>query len=723
MTIKYTFTSVDVFAEPHILFHTSLSSLGLNFYLGIAYVVLHVCSCIPPLHGRRDDIKRHHGDLSERYSSGIVAGKRRQVGEIASKPSSEIDTLILERILLTLDEDPALETFFDSIPGFCNSKYCILPLSDSVQTKFRRVLDGFLNRTFSSKLVSESSRVSRLITCLDAVYAAFLPYEVSKVLDDIFTGYWDEALQSVEIGHALRVWGHRGDHDLKVQQIVACIIVRARQHDDRWIKLVKEEFGVPDDLVRDSVAHGDSVLLFILIHVSRQANRASSWTPGVLSSLFKLDICKTLPSLQRDFCTLWNEISQEARDQVNRRSFSTLSSTLSSVPVLILRDIRHIYIDLHRGTDAVPTAFTDATDSFDAILEQPSSYPLCDIASHHPDSTTHPISISGAVPPTQPGDPPDAPPHQPTLGDLRLAEETNIITGLPSPPDPSTTSKIGETAQVPTDTFPVHSGSPSLDKSLQGGVVTAQPDTTLVAELSRPLESSEQQVLPTPFASPTDISGILHAVPAPAPVSASPTPVLDQSSGTYEAGPAFNSKSSLPASSGGISVPDSHVPPLPSPEPLSLLSSMQPEGPSDTATLLRLPPRKVDKNMSLASTALQSLACCPPFRNLFRDLPVGRCKRGETGGGATPLIDATVRFLDEFAHKEKSSVTHQAVRDKVRDDEDGKREDDGVHSFLSTDVCDALKEKRQFTIVRVRYVPTILLLIRVGLLCIGWLAA
>ena len=680
MTISYTVYTVDVFDEPHALFHTPLSWLGLKIYLSIAYVAFYVCSCIPPLHDLRDDIKRHHHNLSDCYSDGILIGKRNQIEEIVFKPSSETDTLILERILLTLDEDPALETFFDAIPGFCNSKLSILPLSSRVQTKLRRVLDGFLNRTFSSNLVSESVRANRLITCLNAAHAALGSSAVSEILDNI--GHLDEAPQSVEIGHALRVWGHRGDHDLKVQQTVAHIIGRARQRDNRWIMLVKEELGVPDDLVRDSAAHGDSVLFFILIHVSRQANRASSWTPGVLSSLSKFNIRNTLPAVQHDFCTLWNEISREARNQINQGS----SSTLSSTPVKILRDIRHIYIALHQGTDAVPTAFTPSTGSFDSILERPSSYPLCNIAGHHPDSTTHPISISSAAAPSQPGDPPDAPPHQPAPGGLRLAEETNIITGLPSPPDPSTTSEIGETAQVPTATFPVHSGSPSLDKSLQGGVATAHPDTTLVAELSHPLESSEQQGPHTL----TDISRLLHAVPAPAPVSASPTPVLDQSSGTYEAGPAFISKSSLPAS-GAISAPDSHVPLLPDPEPVSLLSRMKPEGPSDNTG-----------SMSLASTVLQSLAYCPPFRDLFRDLPVGRCERGETGGGSTPLIDATVRFLDEFAFKEKSSVTHQTARGKVRDDEDGKREYDGVHSFLSTDVYDALKEKRQFTIVRVR---------------------
>ena len=192
--------------------------------------------------------------------------------------------------------------------------------SSPVQTKLRQALDGFLNRTFSSNLISESVRASRLITCLNAAHAALGPSAVSGILDNIFNGHWDEALQSVEIGHALRLWGHRRDHDLNVRRIVACIIARARQRDDRWTMLVKEEFGVPDGVLRDSLAHGDSVLLSILIHISRQANRAGSWTSGILSSLSKFDIRNTLPGLQHDFCTLWNEIAQEAR---NQGSFST----------------------------------------------------------------------------------------------------------------------------------------------------------------------------------------------------------------------------------------------------------------------------------------------------------------------------------------------------------------------------------------------------------------
>jgi hypothetical protein len=58
-----------------------------------------------------------------------------------------------------------------------------------------------------------------------------------------------------------------------------------------------------------------------------------------------------------------------------------------TVPVNILKRIRHPYIALHQGTDAAPTAFSASTDNYDAILYEPSSYPFCNLASHRPDST------------------------------------------------------------------------------------------------------------------------------------------------------------------------------------------------------------------------------------------------------------------------------------------------------------------------------------------------
>ena len=377
MAISYARTTVAVFFDAHNLLHTPLSPMALRIYLVFSYVVLQVCTicscCIPPIHGLRDKIKKHYRDLSDRYSKGFLNGKQKAAKEIASKPSPEIDALILERILPTLDEDSALETFFDSIPGFCRSKITKMPLSFSTRKKLRQVLDGFLDRTFSSSLISESDRSDRFITCLNAAHAALGRDEVSGILDKIFDGHWDEALQSVEIGHALTLWDRKRDHDLNVQRIVACIVARVRERDDRWTKLVEEAFDIPDYCLRDSLTHGDSVLLFILIHISRETSRASSWTSGILSSLSKFDIHNTLPKLQHDFCGLWNEIVQHARNQVT-----------FGPPTLILRDIRHLYIALHRGADtqAAPTAFSTSTNDFDHVLYLPLSYPFCDVVDH-----------------------------------------------------------------------------------------------------------------------------------------------------------------------------------------------------------------------------------------------------------------------------------------------------------------------------------------------------
>jgi hypothetical protein len=746
MTVSYAGFSGG-FSEPHDLLHTPLSLLALRIYLGISYVVFRICSCLPPLHGFRYSTMMYYRRLSSRYSKGYLIGKRRRAKEIASGPSREIDTLVLERILLTLNEDSALESFFSAIPGFCSSVLCDRPLDYSVQEKLRGALDGFLNRTFSSGLISESVRTGRLITCLNAAYVALGPEEVLEILDDILKGNWDEALQSVEIWHALGRW----DNDRVARRIVvACIIARTRRRDDRWTILVKETFGVPDGVLRDNLADDNSVLLSILIHISRPANRARSWDEGVLSLLSKFDIHNTLPGLKHDFCTLWNEIVQEARNQGPL-----------SVPAQILDEIRHLYDALHQrtygfaaripfststhhldqgtdatpappipfstsahhldqGTDATPPPFTstgnDEFSQYQAFL-----HPLCDIASHRPDFTTHgPVTVSETVPPpTQQGDSPDASPHQSTLGSIapRRDEGINIISGLPSPPDPSTTSEIGGASQVPTATFPVHSSSPSSDRSLQDGVATAQPGATSTTTLSRPLKCNKQADVAIPCAAPlAEIDKILFTLPTPlptpVPVPASTPPILKPIA-AYDASHVSMSKPLHPASSSDFSAPDSSpsppVPPAPNAELLSLLGGTSPEDPSDDSTQPRLHPRRLvdNENMCLENAVPRLLVYCPPFRELSRDMGqlMGQREGKETDGGATPLMDATVRFLDEFAYKEKSSLAQQdleqAPKGKAREDNADKEENDDMDPLIPTYAYDAM-EKRQFVNMKVR---------------------
>lgn len=116
-------------------------------------------------------------------------------------------------------------------------------------------------------------------------------------------------------------------------------------------------------------------------------------------------------------------------------------------------------------------------------------------------------------------------------------------------------------------------------------------------------------------------------------------------------------------------------------------------------------------NMCFANAVLQLLVYCPPFWKLFKELGrlVGPRERGEgqrIGGSATLLVDATVRFLEEFVDEEKTPPPtwqpRKAGNVKAKEEEDEKKEDDGVDSFIPTYVYDAMKEKKRFDNMRVR---------------------
>ncbi|KAH9963057.1 hypothetical protein BGW80DRAFT_1255515 [Lactifluus volemus] len=180
---------------------------------------------------------------------------------------------------------------------------------------------------------------------------------------------------SAEIdGHVLK-WTFEAldeDHELEqffeaIPAFFAGIIASVRERDGRWKVLVMDQLQISEDVLEDYLAHGDSVLLANWIHITRQFFRfyyQFHWIPDLLekiqSIISKFDIRNTLPGLQHDFCALWNKLR-------NKESLLTND---------ILRPNRHLFIALHQGTDAVPTAFDASTDDSDPILRWSPSYPL-----------------------------------------------------------------------------------------------------------------------------------------------------------------------------------------------------------------------------------------------------------------------------------------------------------------------------------------------------------
>jgi hypothetical protein len=411
-TVVYaSFTLLPVF-RPNSPYYAPLSSIFWTFYACICYAVFEVLSSSAFNRLGSIAIDRFRG-LKDYYRKRLIDDMRKIAEESTSQRSSEINAHVLESMFDSVGEDGAWEPFFEAIPGFFGSETVDVlqeHLSDAFRTKFSQALSGFLDQTLSLSSISESIRSRRLVISLNATHATLGFDGILQIFWDILNVRWPELTQSVEVVQSLRHWAVKNDEFTPyIQRIVAQAVVGVRERGESWISLVKDEFGLPDPVIRKFIVHGNSVLLSILIHTTRQTIRTGFWTPRVLLSLSGFSVHDSLPGLQHAFCTLWNDILLEARTRGP-----------DNTHVKILREICHVYINLHRGTDASPTAFSGTTYDFDPILDDPRSYQFCNIANHRQDLTgltIHtPISGSFILPsPTQIDPSPGALPHHSPL--------------------------------------------------------------------------------------------------------------------------------------------------------------------------------------------------------------------------------------------------------------------------------------------------------------------
>jgi hypothetical protein len=362
VTILYILLTVGPIFDPCDLLYTPFTSLALRAYLLLPRAVSQVFSSI-----------KIHQDLRDRYSEGFIEGKTKSVEEEALKSSSTVDTEVLEKTLLALDEDHSLEAFFDAIPGFWNSNLVQKPLDDGVRTNLRGSLAGFLDRTFSSHLFTEEDRINRLRTCMKAAHSALQLHEVSQDFRDFYEVH--------------------GDENVRRMLVDACVIAYTQDRNGKWTMLLADVLGVPERVVQNYRANGDSVLLATVIHVAREALRTGRSERGVLESISQINVHNTTSHLRHDFCILWNEIVQNATREGD-----------NSTPTQILAVIRHLFAILHQDNHPALTqfpAFLGPVDNLDAILGRPSSYPSCNVSSHLrvrvssaevPTTTSHSIS-------------------------------------------------------------------------------------------------------------------------------------------------------------------------------------------------------------------------------------------------------------------------------------------------------------------------------------------
>ena len=385
-------------------YYTSLSPLAWRGLIGVAYLV----SVIPGLllyctvyyrHSaeRFLDVARHCFDL-------FVQGMQQTVEVTALDSPPSINARAFMWTFERLDEDRELERFFSGLPGFRSSKFVKDPLPSLTygqKWELGHALIGLLDRTFSSNLLSAPVKKRRAILCAKAVEPTHNIFPI-RIIFKILSHFQYQGPVAAELLQIVRGWHNDGDDSedtsLLAQAIVSSIVARTQRRDDPWFILTSDELGVPESVLRDYAVHSDSLSLAILIHIICQqfdlfwnADEVRFGFAKVLYATSNFNVLDSSPELQHEFCALWNQVVLKAQN-----SDSEMAS-------YILKQTRNVYIALHEGTDSAPILFSASTGDGDDILKQPSSYSLCNIPGHHPDSPTliHDIdasSVPGSAP-------------------------------------------------------------------------------------------------------------------------------------------------------------------------------------------------------------------------------------------------------------------------------------------------------------------------------------
>ena len=251
----------------------------------------------------------------------------------------------------------------------------------------------------------------------------------------------------------------------------------------------------------------------------------------------KFNVRNTLPELQHEFCTLWNEIVLIAQENDDW-----------TMAEWILKPIRNIYVALHHDTNSAPTQFSVSTDIWDDILSLPSSYPVCKVADHvHVNS---PLTSSARTIP-----------HDPTAIPPSLASPDIL---------PSSTPVPLHVIESPTDVLSLDDTHPA-QATIEGPrnlVLSADLPTANVmqdfntSDATAPLPAPETSTAAPLFSSPPSAVSLQYHTdqlipsnPLNLPSIASLNPVLDAMLPT---GPSLSSHSPITRPSSSPSFPESH---------------------------------------------------------------------------------------------------------------------------------------------------------------------
>ena len=477
---------------------------------------------------------RHNWDTYDRWlrrqrscRKSLAQGMQKTAEETALKSPPEIDARAFMWTFDCLDEDHEIEGFFSALPGFRGSKVVEDPLpclTTEEKSRLYGALDGLLSRTFSSHLLPAHIKNRRAMICAKAIDPEHTP-NAFDILFRTLSQYDYTDPMAAEIAKILRgcVNDVDGNHtSYHAQLAISHVMVRTRRsYDDSWYSLASDELAIPQVVLRNYAAHGDSLSLLNLIYVARlqfslfrKYSRPRYDFSSVLCQPSNFDVKDTLPTLQHEFCALWNQILNEVHDGNNW-----------GMAYFILRPIRNVFLALHQDTDSAPTQFSASTGYWDRILSEPSSYPVCKVPGHHPDSPSriHDNYASKTFTPVLPDD------HH----NIALAPS------LPSPDPPPLSTHVDESLtdappvdnniSLPVQTTPEDVGIPSSPRTMQlstSELSTSCPPSKLDASASPPDDVADGQRTKLSGAPSGDLNVRLSPSPAPVLDTTLPTGLL-----------------------------------------------------------------------------------------------------------------------------------------------------------------------------------------------------
>ena len=301
------------------------------------------------------------------------------------KSLQDFDTRALMWTFGRLDEDHELVRFFSGLPGFHTSKVLKDPLrglTDRQKMEILTAIIGFLDRTFSSDLLSDRVKRQRADICEKAINLVDTPEAFPQIVRALASANrYDELVlgpvQSTEIVQFVQRLGNRkgkGTATPVIRAFFSIAVARVQRHDNSWFILASDEMAISEADLRSHAAHGDNLSLVILIHIIRQ-QFTYLWIPSwpyreilsALESASEFDVRDTSPALQHEFCALWNQMVCSRHWYTGRMSR------------YILNSLRDFYITLYQGTDSALTS--DLGDYDLARIE-------CHVPSHILDKST-----------------------------------------------------------------------------------------------------------------------------------------------------------------------------------------------------------------------------------------------------------------------------------------------------------------------------------------------